>query len=58
MKRQKAILFIQENSPFYKFVNFDGHSDEQVMEIKLRIEKEKGLNGTGNKKPRWAPRSR
>jgi hypothetical protein len=39
MSRENLIRFIRKNDQFYAFVNFSGHTDEQLKAIKERIER-------------------
>ena len=38
MDRQSLIMYIKENVSFYRFVNFDGHSDKELIAIKKAID--------------------
>ena len=40
LTRHKLIDFIKRKDIFYKWTNFEGHSDDQLRNIYLRIEEE------------------
>ena len=37
-ERNRLITFIKENDKFYEFANFAGHTIEQLLKIKARIQ--------------------
>lgn len=41
MKRELLIKAIKKHDPFYKFVNFDGHSDLQLEHLHRSIKADK-----------------
>jgi hypothetical protein len=45
MKREQMIHFIKEKDPYYMFVNFEKYSQEQLLELKSRIEKKNSCGG-------------
>lgn len=39
MNREELIKYIKENDPFYQWVDFIGHSNEQLLKVKNEIDK-------------------